>query len=270
MVKVHVHTENPGLVLTEVRKYGEMLTVKIENMSLQHNETESAVKEQKAHTPMAVIAVASGEGISELFRTIGADVIISGGQTNNPSAEEFLSAFEEADADDIIVLPNNKNVFLTAKQASEMWDKSKIHIIPTKTLMQGYAALSVITPGIDDINSVIKSATDAANNVIDAEITYAVRDAVVGGKEVKKGEYMSICSGAIRATAATAAQALLDTLSSIDELDDYEIITVFVGADISEDERADLTEKIEELYPMHELIVYDGGQEVYSYLVAIE
>lgn len=268
VVKVHVHTENPGLVITKVREFGEMLTVKIENMSLQHNETEVA-KPKKEHSPLAVLAVASGEGMCELFTSIGADKIISGGQTNNPSAEEFLKAFEEADADKIVVLPNNKNIFLTAKQASEMWDKSEVYIIPTKTLMQGYAALSVISP-CDDIHAIIKSATDAASNVIGAEITYAVRDAVIGGAEVKKGEYMAISSSEIKATAKTAEQALLNMLSSVDEIGDYEIITVFVGKDVSDDVRAELTEKIEELYPDHELIVYDGGQEVYSYLLAIE
>ncbi len=268
VVKVHVHTENPGLVITKVREFGEMLTVKIENMSLQHNETE-AIKPQREHSPLAVLAVATGEGMCELFTSIGADKIISGGQTNNPSAEEFLEAFEEVDADKIIVLPNNKNIFLTAKQASEMWDKSEIYIIPTKTLMQGYSALSVISP-CDDIDSIIKSATDAANNVIGAEITYAVRDAVIGGVRVKRGEYMAISASEIKATAENAEDALLSMLSSVEDIDDYEIITVFVGKDVSEDVRAELTEKIEELYPDHELIVYDGGQEVYSYLLAIE
>lgn len=270
VVKVHVHTENPGIVLTEMRKYGEMLTVKIENMSLQHNETESASPKKKAHTEIAVVAVASGEGIVSLFHDIGADVVISGGQTNNPSAEEFLEAFEKADADNIIVLPNNKNIFLTAKQAADMWDKSAVHIIPTKSLMQGYAALSMISPGFEDLATILKSANTAANNVIDVEVTYAVRDAVVGGKEVKKDEYMSISSGEIRATAKTASEALLAALAATDELADYEVLTLFTGVGVSEDERAELTEKIEELYPDHTLIVYDGGQEVYSYLLAIE
>lgn len=268
VVKVHVHTENPGLVITKVREYGELLTVKIENMSLQHNETE-APKQKREHKPLAVVTVASGEGMSELFSSIGADIIISGGQTQNPSAEDFLKAFSEVDADDIVVLPNNKNIFLTAKQASEMWNGAPVHIVPTKTLMQGYAALSMISP-CDAIDVVIKNATDAAANVVDAEITYAVRDAVIGGVSVKRGEYMAISASSIVATAETPEDALLGMLGGVQDMDDYEIISVFVGADVSEDVRADLTEKLEELYPDHEVVFYNGGQEVYNYLIAIE
>ncbi|MBO5946279.1 MAG: DAK2 domain-containing protein [Clostridia bacterium] len=271
IVKVHVHTENPGLVLNEVRKWGEMLTVKIENMSLQHNESELGKSEEaKPRTEYATIAVASGEGITELFKSLGADIIISGGQTNNPSAEEFLSAFREANADNIIVLPNNKNILLTAQQAANMWDESKVYIVPTKNLMQGYSALSVLLPGTDEIDVIIGAAVEAASSVIGAEITYAVRDAVIGGVAVKKDEYMSICAGQIKSTAKNAEDAVLGTLEAVEDIDDYEIITIFVGADVDEDVRAELTETIEEKYPDHEVVVYDGGQAVYSYLIAIE
>ena len=271
IVKVHVHTENPGLVLNEVRKWGEMLSVKIENMSLQHNEGElDGASGVKAHTEYATIAVASGEGISELFKSLGADIIISGGQTNNPSAEEFINAFREANADNIIVLPNNKNILLTAQQAANMWEESKVYIIPTKNLMQGYSALSVLLPGTDEIDAVIDASVEAANSVIGAEITYAVRDAVIGGVSVKKDEYMSISAGEIKATAKTPEEAVIKTLSAVEDIDEYEIITLFVGNGVTEDVRADLTEKIEEIYPDHEVVVYDGGQEVYSYLIAIE
>ncbi len=265
VIKVHVHTFDPGLVLLEMRKYGEFLTTKIENMSLQHNETES-----KKRVPVAVLAVASGDGMAALFKSMGADGIISGGQTNNPSAEEFIKAFDAAAADKIIVLPNNKNIFLAAKQAAEMYGQSEIYIVPTESLMQGYSALSVMAPDPDNIESAIRSATSAAKGIIDAEITYAVRDASVNGCEVKKGEFMAISNHEIKATAINAEDALLGLLDSIDDLDDYEIINVFVGKSVSDDARAEVTEAIEEKYPDHELIVYEGGQEVYSYLVAIE
>ncbi len=271
IVKVHVHTNDPGLVLTKMREYGEFLTVKIENMSLQHNEGEMAeVAPKKERTAVAVLTVATGEGMCELFKSMGANGIISGGQTNNPSADEFLKAFDEVNADDILVLPNNKNIFLTAKQSAELYDKSRIHIIPTASLMQGFAALSVITPELDDINTMIQSANEAAKNVIDAEITYAVRDAVVGGVEVKKDDYMAISSHEIKATAKTAEDALLKMLESVEDIDDYAVITVFVGIDVSENVRAEITETLEDKYPDHEIIVYEGGQEIYSYLVAIE
>ena len=265
VIKVHVHTFDPGLVLCEMRKYGEFLTTKIENMSLQHNETE-----KKKRTPLAVLAVASGEGMTALFKSMGADGIISGGQTNNPSAEEFIRAFDDASADNIIVLPNNKNILLTAKQAAEMYTDSKVYIIPTASLMQGYSALSVIAPDPDNIDFIIRSATSAASGIIDAEITYAVRDASINGKPVKKGQFMALSGHEIKATAENAEDALLGLLESLDELDDYEIINVFVGAAVDEDTRALLTVTIEKLYPDHELIVYDGGQDVYSYLIAIE
>jgi DAK2 domain fusion protein YloV len=265
VIKLHVHTFDPGLVLCEMRKYGEFLTTKIENMSLQHNETEN-----KKRIPIAVLAVASGEGLAALFKSMGANGIISGGQTNNPSAEEFIRAFDDAAADNIIVLPNNKNILLTAKQAADMYDKAKVYIVPTASLMQGYSALSVMAPDPNNIDSVIKSATSAANGIIDAEITYAVRDACINGREVKKGQFMALSDHEIKATADCAEDALLDLLSAIDDLDDYEIINVFVGAAVSDDARASITELIEERYPDHELIVYEGGQDVYNYLVAIE
>ena len=268
IVKLHAHTENPGNILNEFRKYGEFLTVKIENMALQHNESIKKPKPKK-RKPFATLAVATGDGICELFRTIGADAIVSGGQTSNPSAEEFLAAFRECEADEIIVLPNNKNVFLTAKQASELYGDAKIHIIPTETLMQGYAALQVITPGVET-ESLIKSATDAARGAVDGEITYAVRDATVGGVEVKRDEYMAISASKIVATGKSAREALLGMLESVEDMDFYEIISVFAGVDVTDDERASLAEELEELYPDHEITVYTGGQEVYSYLVAIE
>ena len=271
IVKVHVHTNDPGLVLNKMREYGEFLTVKIENMSLQHNEGEMVAQEpKKERTAVAVLTVATGEGMCELFKSMGANGIISGGQTNNPSADEFLKAFDDVNADDILVLPNNKNIFLTAKQSAELYDKSRVHIIPTASLMEGFAALSIITPELDDIETVIEEAKEAAKNVIGAEVTYAVRDAVVGGVEVKKGEYMAISAHEIKATAKTAEDALITMLSAMDDIDDHEIITLFVGQDVSDDDRAGVTEKIENAYPDHELIVYEGGQEIYNYLVAIE
>ena len=265
VIKVHVHTMDPGIVLTEMRKWGEFLTTKIENMSLQHNDAE-----KKKRTPIATLAVASGEGMAALFKSIGADGIISGGQTNNPSAEEFIRAFDEASADNIIVLPNNKNIFLAAKQAAEMYEQSNVYIVPTESLMQGYSALSVMAPDANNIDSVLKSATAAAKGIIDAEVTYAVRDASVNGREVKKGEFMALSQHEIKATAANAEQAVLGLLEALEDLDDYEIINVFVGSAVTDDERAALTEAIEDKYPDHELIVYEGGQEVYNYLIAIE
>lgn len=266
VVKVHVHTFAPGNVLSVAQSYGEFLTVKIENMSLGHTEE---AKPKKAKKPFSVIAVAQGEGLSALFAEMGADEIVTGGQTLNPSAEEFIAAFDCAESDNIIVLPNNKNVILAAKQAAELYDKAKIHIIPTKNMMQGYGALSVVTPGITDVSSLVESATRAAEGVIGAEVTMAVRDVTLGGREIKKGDYIAISSSAITAVTKSAESAVLEHLDSVD-MDDYEIITLFVGKSVSDIRRVKLTEIIEEKYDECELEVFESGNEVYDYMIAIE
>jgi dihydroxyacetone kinase-like predicted kinase len=272
VLKVHVHTFDPGRVLTEARAYGEFLTVKIENMSVSHSGEENSEKpkKNKKRKKFSVITVATGEGLCSLFTHIGADGIISGGQTANPSTEEFIEAFEKYDAENIIVLPNNKNVFLAAKQASELYDKAKIHIVPTESIMQGYGALSVITPGISDVEMLVKNATAAASGVIGAEITRAVRDVTINTKTITTGDYIAISGPDILAVSDTAEDALVEMINETPELEDMEILTVFVGKDVDEERRADITERLEEEFPELEVTVYGGGQDVYDYLVALE
>lgn len=267
IVKVHVHTHTPGDILSACQRFGEFLTLKIENMSLGHSDVTPKKKKPKK---FSVLAVATGEGISGLFTDMGADGIVSGGQTQNPSAEEFVEAFRQHEAENIIVLPNNKNVFLTAKQAAELYDAAKVHIIPTATLMEGYAALSVMTPGVTDVNALCDSLTRAAKSVAGGEVTRAVRDATVSGVDVKCGQYFAIVGGKILAVSDNREETLLGMLSEIEDMDEREIISLFVGCDVDDDSRADITERIEELYPDFEVIVYKGGQEVYDYLVAVE
>jgi dihydroxyacetone kinase-like predicted kinase len=165
-------------------------------------------------------------------------------------------------------MPNNKNVFLAATQAAEIYKEAKVHIIPTKSLMQGYGALSVITPGVD-VETLVESATRAAQSVLGSEITRAVRNVTINGKEIKEGDYIAITNGEINVVADDVRSAVLGVFENVD-MDDYEIITLFVGKNVSEDDRAELTEEIEELYPDCEVIVYEGGQDVYDYLIAIE
>lgn len=267
VVKVHVHTFNPGEILARMQKFGEFLTVKIENMSLGHSE--SVKPKNNPSKKYSVLTVASGEGLCALFRELGADEIVAGGQTANPSTEEFISAFERCESENIFVLPNNKNVFLAAKQAAEIYTKAKVYIIPTKNLMQGYGALSVITPGITDMDALAESIERAANGVIGGEITRAVRDVTIDGKKIKTGDYIAITDGEITAVSETAEEAVIDTISEIDS-DEYEIITLFVGKNVSEENRASLTEKIEDEFPDFTLEVFIGGQDVYDYLIAIE
>ena len=267
VVKVHVHSFTPGIILAEMQKYGEFLTVKIENMSLGHSE--SVKPQKKAKKKYATVAVALGDGISALFTDMGADYIIQGGQTANPSIEEFICAFDSLDAESIIVLPNNKNILLAAEQAAKSYDGVKIYVIPTKNLLQGYAALSMINPGISDIDMLISGATTAAESVIDCEITKAIRDVTIEGREIRKGDYMALSDGRILATAETAEDAAMEMLESSDA-DLCEIVTVFVGKGVSAERRVSLTDRIKENYPDLEPIVYEGGQDVYDYLIAIE
>ena len=272
VVKVHVHTFTPGLILARAQEFGEFLTLKIENMSLGHSETPSKKENSKAKKPkkkFSVLTVATGEGMCALFCELGADEIVAGGQSANPSTEEFIRAFENCNSEHIIVLPNNKNVFLAAKQASELYDKATVHIIPTKNLMQGYGALSVITPGITDIDVLLSNIEEAAKGVVGAEITQAVRDVTLNGMEVKKGDYIAISEGEIVATDKSAEAVAISMLKGVD-MDEYEIVTLFVGKGVNSERRGELTEQIEELFPDLVLEVYEGGQDVYDYLIAIE
>ena len=271
VVKVHVHTFTPGVVLARAQAFGEFLTVKIENMSVGHSESseKKAQARPRNDKKFSVLTVASGDGLCALFRELGADEIVAGGQSANPSTEEFIKAFEGCDTEHIIVLPNNKNVFLAAKQAAELYKDAKVHIIPTKNLMQGYSALSVITPGITDMEMLVSNIEDAASSVVDAEITQAVRDVTLNGKDVKKGDYIAISSGEIVAVEDSASAVALSMLETVD-MDEYEIITLFTGKGVSEEERAELTEQIEDAYPDCVVEVYEGGQDVYDYLIAIE
>ncbi|MBR5241955.1 MAG: DAK2 domain-containing protein [Clostridia bacterium] len=265
ILKVHVHTFNPGAVLSKMQEYGEFLTVKIENMSLGHSDTpKKSVKKD-----FAVVAVAQGEGMSSLFTDMGADMIVSGGQSANPAISDFVDAFGACDAESIIVLPNNKNIILAARQAAELYTDARVCVLNTKNMAQGYAALSVITPGIKDIDALITSAERAAADVIGGEITRAVRDTVVNEREIHEGDYIAISGGEIVSVEKTPEDALCTMLAEAD-IDLCEIITLFVGKGVSDERRAALTERLKELYEDFEINVYEGGQDVYDYLVAVE
>ena len=265
IVKIHVHTFSPGEILASMQAYGEFLTVKIENMNLGHTKPEK----KKTSKAFAVVAVAQGEGISALFTQMGADQIVSGGQSVNPSIEDFLEAFKECNAKDIIVLPNNKNIILAAKQAAQLYTDASIHVINTKNIAQGYSALSVITPGIKDVEALITSAERAAEGVIDGEITCAVRNAIIDGKRISVGDCIAISNGNIVAVETTPEEAVLSMLENVD-IDLCEIITLFVGNCVSAEKRSELTEKLKKIYDEYEIVVYEGGQEIYNYLVAVE
>ena len=271
IVKVHVHTFSPGEILAKMQAFGEFLTVKVENMNLGHTgaEKEKAKEKPKRSKSFAVVAVAEGEGMSALFGEMGADKVIFGGQSANPSIEDFIKAFDECNAKDIIVLPNNKNIILAANQAAQMYSDASVHVINTKNIAQGYGALSVITPGIKDIEALVSSAERAAQGVVDGEITRAVRYATIDGKNIAEGDYIAISGGRIVAVSDNPEDALESMLAAAD-IDLCEIITLFVGKHVCDEKRVELTERLKERYDGYEIVVYEGGQDVYDYLVAVE
>ena len=272
IVKIHVHTENPGLVLTELRKYGEFLTIKVENMALQHEERIKNAEPKKERIPLAVVAVANGEGLKKAFTDFGCDYIIDGGQTGNPAAAAFVKAFDTVNADNIIVLPNNSNIVLTAKQAAEMYKNSKIYVIPTKSIQQGYSALAMINPAIEDMDSMVADVEDYIDDVISGSVALAVRDAELNGKSIRQGDYLGMFGEEIVSVSSDKIQALKDMLKALDEktIKDKELLTLFCGQDVSEEEAQQALEMLETDFAGLEITSCKGGQQVYSFLVGIE
>lgn len=264
VVKVHVHTFTPGEILTMAQRYGEFLTLKIENMSVGHTEPP---KKKAPKKPYSIVAVATGAGMEQLFTRMGVDALVSGGQTANPSTQDFLEAFASCEAEHILVLPNNGNIYLAAQQAAQLYTEAKVHVLKTGTMMAGYSALSVITPGITDVEALAESAQRAADGVCGFEITRAVRDAKVDGQTICEGQYMALQGKTLAALAETPEAAVLAALET-EDMDLCEIITVFVGKDAAAS--AELSQQLEEAYPDCEITMYDGGQGVYDYLVAVE
>ena len=270
VLKVHAHTHTPSKVLEECQLYGEFLNVKIENMSLQHSEITEAKTANGPKKVWGVVTVATGEGMTALFESLGADVVINGGQTGNPSTNDFIEAFKSINADNIIVLPNNGNIYLTATQAKDLYSGSAIHVIPTKTLPEGYSALAVFNSAITDVDEQLSDMTEAKDAVVSGEITTAIRDARINGVEVKEGDAISILGGELIGASATKTEAVKSLIRSVDDLDERELITLFVGEGVTDDERVEMTETLEEEFDELSVSVIIGGQSVYDYLIAIE
>ncbi|MBO7170297.1 MAG: DAK2 domain-containing protein [Clostridia bacterium] len=270
VLKLHVHIKTPGDVLALCQQYGEFLQVKIENMSLGHSGAEDTKKKKTARKKYVAVTVACGEGLAALFKDLGASAVIDGGQTANPSTEDFLTAFSQVNAEHILVLPNNGNVLLAAKQAAELYTESKVTVVPTKTLPQGYAALSVFQEAAESAEALASDMMDAASAVTSLEIGCAVRDAVIGGVEVKEGEYIGIVDGALLVSETTETEALLAAVSKVEDVEDKELLTLFVGEGVTEEERMKMVESLEEAFPELEVSAFVGGQKVYRYLVSLE
>ncbi len=280
LLKVHVHVETPGDVITKGQRYGELVAVKIENMRQQHStilEEEHGANQHgvqtaaptapKAKAPFAIVTVAMGEGVSELFRSLGAAHVIEGGQTMNPSTEDIVKAIEAANADHVFIFPNNSNIIMAAEQAASV-APCGVSVIPTKTVPQGLAAAIAFNPeaDVETNESVMKAAASAVKS---GQVTYAVRDTSIDGVEIRKDDHMAIAEKKIVASSASsleAAKALVDALVDADD----EIITILTGEGSSAEDVVALSAYIESKNDEIEIEVHDGKQPLYSYIFSVE
>lgn len=272
IVKLHVHTMTPQKVLEFCQQYGEFLKVKIENMSLQHNSTtneEKASASVAARKDYGVVAVACGEGLKQTLLELGADVVVDGGQCMNPSAEDFISAFDEVNADVIFVFPNNGNIVLTAQQAAHLYQKSDIRVIESKTIGAGYASLSMLDTGIGDADSIREELTAAMDGVVTAEISHCVREASIDGADMHVGDYIGFVGKNLLSVNKERFAATCETIDKID-LSKYDVCIVFFGKGTTAEEAGRVEEYVRSHHPGKELYVIDGGQDVYDYIIIAE
>ena len=272
IVKLHVHTMNPQKVLDFCQQYGEFLKVKIENMSLQHNNT---VTEEKENAPVkerkkyGVVAVASGEGLKETFRERGADVIVDGGQSMNPSAEDFIEAFDKVNADVIFVFPNNGNIILTAEQAAHLYEKSDVRVIESTTIGAGYASLAMLDTSSEDTDAIAEDLRMAMDGVITAEISHCVRDAVIDGKEIHTGDYIGFVGKEMLAVNASRIATVCESMEALN-YSKYDFCILICGKDATDEEVSCIEAYVKARYKGKELYVINGGQDVYDYIMIIE
>ena len=271
IVKVHVHTLTPEKVLAECRKYGEFLKIKMENMSVQHNEAENAKEEKKAkeHKKYAIVAVANGDGVKETFLEFGVDEIVDGGQTQNPSAKDFLDAFDKIDAEHIYVFPNNGNIIMAAAQAKEIYTGASVHVIESKNIGAGYTALSIFDHECESAEAQIEAFNEAIANVSTGYISPSIRDAELNGVEIHAGDFIGFVGKEMmvsKATKADAAHGLIDRMLDGDKF----MMTVFYGKDASDTDKEDLAAYISEKYGDIEFYEIDGGQDIYPFIFVVE
>lgn len=291
IVKVHVHTNEPGLAMQKALLYGSLTTIIIENMRLERDEkvsdmmekqmqqptittakdTTSDVREQASvseHKETGFIAVSIGEGMNEIFRSLGVDYIIEGGQTMNPSTEDMLNAIDQINADNIFIFPNNKNIILAANQAKELTEDKNIIVIPTKTVPQGITAIINYVPDISvEENEAVMA--EEAGNVATGQVTYAVRDTMIDNKEIHQGDFMGIGDKGILSVGTELQDVAFEMVTEMMK-DDYELISIYYGADITEEQAQKLVSRIEAQYTSCDVELQFGGQPIYSYVVSAE
>ena len=278
VVKIHVHTNDPGLAIQRALKYGQLSNIKIDNMRLEHQEKlfemaekeaeEAAAKAAEPRKPVGFLAVSVGEGVNEIFKSLGVDHIIEGGQTMNPSTADILDAIDKVNADTIFVLPNNKNIILAANQAAELTGDKNILVIPTKTIPQGITAVInyVAELSVDDNEATMM---EEIGNVKTGQVTYAVRDTMIDDKEIHEGDYMGIGDKGILSVGLDMDEVTLEMVGEMVD-DDSELISVYYGADVDEETAEELVAKLEEAYPDCDVELQMGGQPIYYYVISVE
>ena len=277
IVKLHVHTKSPEKVLKYCRQFGEFLTVKIENMSVQHSDlgeakTEEKEEPKKAEMPRkkhAIVTVSNGAGLSATFRELGADEIVEGGQTNNPSTQDFLEAYAKINAEHIFVLPNNSNIMMAAEQSAELYEDAKIHVLPAKNIGAGYAAISSADLESQSVDEIIEAMTEAIGRIETGYVSPSIRDAEMNGISIAEGDTIGIIAKEI---VTANADRLVATTELIDKLitEDRFVLTCFYGKDSDPEEREQLEALIAEKYPDVETYFLDGTQEIYPYIFVAE
>lgn len=278
IVKIHVHTNDPGLAIQKALTYGQLSRMKIDNMREEHEEklirdAEKVAKEQKAkekaeQKEFGFIAVSIGDGLNDIFKELGVDYIIEGGQTMNPSTDDMLNAIDEVNAKHVFIFPNNKNITLAANQAKSLVEDKEVIVIPTKTVPQGITAIINFVPDLSAEENE-EMMLEEIKRVKTGQVTYAVRDTSLDGKEIHTDDIMGIGDAGIISVGKEVEATTLEMLAElIDE--ESELISVYYGSDVSEDEASALTEKIEELYPDVDVDTHFGGQPIYYYVLAVE
>lgn len=279
IVKVHVHTNHPGLAFERGLTYGSLTSMKIDNMREEHREKviheqdkiRAAEKEKLMETPAkpyGFVAVSAGEGLAQIFKDLGVDYVIEGGQTMNPSTEDVLSAIDKVNAETVFVLPNNKNIILAANQAADIEDKKNVVVIPSKTIPQGFSALIGFEGSLSaDENR--DNMTEAMTTVKSGQVTYAVRNTSVDGKEIKTGDYMGIDDNGIQSVGVDINEVIKELVSSMSD-DSSELLSIYYGSDVNEQDAENIKAILEKEYPDYEIDVYNGGQPIYYYIISVE
>lgn len=279
IVKVHVHTNDPGLAIQRALTFGQLSRMKIDNMREEHEEKlirdaeklaaeEAAKKQEEPRKEMGFIAVSIGEGMNEIFRELGVDYIIEGGQTMNPSTEDMLAAIDAVHAEHIFILPNNKNIVMAANQARDLTEDKDIIVIPTKTVPQGITAVINFMPDADAKTNE-ETMLEEIENVKTGQVTYAVRDTKIDEKEIHEGDIMGIGDKGILSVGTEVEATAKDMLAQLVD-EDSELISIYYGQDVSEEDAEAFSEEVAELYPDADIDMHFGGQPIYYYVLAVE